>query len=125
MSGKILANAAKNISSYLAAIGDFPENRFVWRSSILVSLVPRLLISWSYRKLFIEISFPLRYIRDMIQTGFLMNMSELCSLVFLSFIDGDNHHRLNSLLHKVAFASFLISSSLYFLLQLYLIRYKS
>ena len=118
-----LFGGSEHICACLAAIGDNPRSQTVWRVSVVVTSVARLCIALLYRNLFIRNSFSLQYIQNIINVAFSTNLMELLSLNLLSFVDSDQHVRLSSQVHKAAFATFLLSSSVYFILQIFLLRY--
>jgi len=112
-------NFAPSIS---AAIGNVSPNREIWRFSISLITIPRLVMAWMYWTYLRDITYKLDYIKTMINTGTGLHLCELASLLLLSFVDSDSN-RSHSQIHKIAFGIFLTSSILYFFVHYYLFSF--
>ena len=118
---KFVSNIISSTNFNLVAIGNVSPNREIWRFSISLITIPRLVMAWMYWNYLRDITYKLDYIKTMINTGTGLHLCELASLLLLSFVDSDSN-RSHSQIHKIAFGIFLTSSILFIFVHYYLFR---
>ena len=117
---KFVSNIFHKLNSInLAAIGNVSPNREIWRFSISLITIPRLVMAWMYWTYLRDITYKLDYIKTMINIATVLHLCELTSLLLLSFFDSNSR---TFVIHKIAFGSFAAFSLLYFYVHCYLFR---
>ena len=107
----------------LAAIGNFSPSRDIWRGVTTAVVAARLLVAARHRVTVSAASWQLGYVRGLVTAASLLHAAELAALLLLSL--ADTRRRALAQLHKAAFGVFLVTSTGYFLVQIYLYRWDT
>ena len=83
----------------------------------------RLLVAARHRVTVSAASWQLGYVRGLVTAASLLHAAELAALLLLSL--ADTRRRALAQLHKAAFGVFLVTSTGYFLVQIYLYRWDT
>lgn len=109
-------NVYNILPSISASVGSFTPQKYIWRTGIAMQSFPRFYVSLLYynfyRKLPCFKSFKTSsFYKKVIQATFLMNVIELSCLVCLTYVSSTENYEI----HKIAFSGFVITSLLYML----------
>lgn len=106
------------LPSVSAAIGDYYPQRFIWRIAIAFHTIPRIQIAHVYYMYFISI-LP-KWHESTVLLNCLLNLVEVLSLFGLTFISSTDNYTI----HKLFFITFLLTSTIYMALSIYLLRHR-
>ena len=104
------------------------EKALVGASSVITNLQMEhfqalLLVAARHRVTVSAASWQLGYVRGLVTAASLLHAAELAALLLLSL--ADTRRRALAQLHKAAFGVFLVTSTGYFLVQIYLYRWDT
>jgi len=106
------------LPSVSAAIGDYLPQKYIWRVAIALHTIPRIKIAFVYFVYFTSIL--VKHTGNLIRLNCALNLIEIFSLFGLTFISSTENYAI----HKSCFITFLLTSTIYMALSLYLLRYR-